>query len=402
MTAMACLRIAIGEELRFADDETMAVVVARIADAHLESSWRWPRRFGMIAPYTFLLADPCALRLDPRELQELARSIQRTLFGQKGEGEVCLLMIEGDQSEVMRFAGAHLELLRALIDGVDDGEFKGRICRITPEGVESLTPPGGPIDGELLPPRARPPMPPQPSRTGWWGIYYLPKERFVGGSVLIRTGTEGERTRRSRELEDDLHCIGAARETLASDAKGFIFMPFDFTSIVQATARARLKDELEKLPGDQRARLAAIVLNVPREPSHTALAQMRTLLHPYVAMVDLHVSDPGFRVDLLPVGLATSVTLALDDVADRNRLAAIKSFLAVQNAYRAKRVWQGITDLATRAELDLCRLHNAPFLSGPRISGMLSGPIQDVHRGPEALPYREPDRGNGWTVQLAS
>ena len=105
MTALACLKVTIGEELRFGDNETMAAVVAKVAGAYLETTWLWPRRFGLVAPFSFVLADPRATRLDARELQALARDLQHKLFGDKGEGEIALLMFEGDQADVMRFSG---------------------------------------------------------------------------------------------------------------------------------------------------------------------------------------------------------------------------------------------------------------------------------------------------------
>src|SRR3954469_12460170 len=105
MTAIACLKVFVGDELRFADNDTMAGLVAKGAGAYLETTWLWPRRFGLVAPFSFVLADPRATRLDARELQVLARDLQHKLFGDKGEGEIALLMFEGDQADVMRFAG---------------------------------------------------------------------------------------------------------------------------------------------------------------------------------------------------------------------------------------------------------------------------------------------------------
>ncbi|MGH1557575.1 hypothetical protein ACRAWD_06470 [Caulobacter segnis] len=52
------------------------------------------------------------------------------MFGSKGEGEIALLMFEGDQNDVMRFASANSETLKALLAGEQSGEFAGRIRRI--------------------------------------------------------------------------------------------------------------------------------------------------------------------------------------------------------------------------------------------------------------------------------
>ncbi|CAN5282686.1 hypothetical protein BH10PSE3_BH10PSE3_17140 [soil metagenome] len=148
MTALACLKVTIGEELRFGDNETMAAVVAKVAGAYLETTWLWPRRFGLVAPFSFVLADPRATQLDARELQALARALQHRLFGDAGQGEIALLMFEGDQADVMRFAGIPAQQVAALLAGEDDGTFLGRVCKITPTEVSSIVPKGGPVVGE--------------------------------------------------------------------------------------------------------------------------------------------------------------------------------------------------------------------------------------------------------------
>ncbi|MGH1557576.1 hypothetical protein ACRAWD_06475 [Caulobacter segnis] len=86
MTAIACLKIFVGEDLRFGDSETMATLVAKIAGAYLESAWTWPRRYGLVATYAFVLADPRATRLDANELQRMARDLQIRDVRQQGRG----------------------------------------------------------------------------------------------------------------------------------------------------------------------------------------------------------------------------------------------------------------------------------------------------------------------------
>lgn len=383
MTAIACLRIAVGEDLKFADDEAMAAIVAKIAGAYLESTWTWPRRFGLVAPFAFVLADPRAQRLDAGELQVLARDLQKKLFGDTGAGDVCLLMIEGSQAEVMRFASTHINDLAALLSGRDDGAFTGRICRITPTSVESLAPPGGPTDGHpptrLLQGAAR-----QAARdTGWWGVYYLPAETFIGGGVVARDGVAS-----SSRLDHDLLCIRAAREAIQAGREGIVFLPLDFSSIIRPSSRAALQAELSTLPPEARGRLAATVLDVPRGPTHPALMHVLSLVRDHVAFLDLRISDPLFRIETLPVGVATSVTLSLAGADDRARLSALKSFFGEQPRYEAKRIWQGVSDLSSPTELNLCRAHNAQFLSGPMISNLLPGPLKDVVWPSDALPYR--------------
>jgi hypothetical protein len=57
------VKIFVGQDLRFADSETMAALVAKVADAYLETQWKRPRRYGLAAPFSSVFADPRATRL---------------------------------------------------------------------------------------------------------------------------------------------------------------------------------------------------------------------------------------------------------------------------------------------------------------------------------------------------
>ncbi|ADG12400.1 hypothetical protein [Caulobacter segnis] len=403
MTAIACLKIFVGEDLRFGDADAMAALVAKVAGAYLESSWTWPRRYGLVAPYAFVLADPRATRLDARELQKMARDLQVKMFGDKGAGEVALLMFEGDQTDVMRFASAHDEALKALLSGEAGSDFAGRICKITPDVVTSVQPPGGPLDG--APPAAElaaiEPEPPldgigalldAPRRnTGWWGIYYLAKERFVGSGVDWRLAWD-EQAFGALEHADmvahDLACLEAAQAQLRNRDPGYIFLPFSFSSLVKPSVREIYQGAVSRFPRALSSRLAASVYDVPREPSYGAIAQIRGFLNPNFSLLDLHVRDPGFRIDSLSVGVVHSVTLVLEGDDERVRLAAITRFLKDAPVYRAKRVWQGVAMVNSLKELDLCRRLKAPFLSGPMVAPLTSKPTGEVAIAPERLPYR--------------
>lgn len=403
MTAIACLKIFVGEELRFADSETMASLVAKLAGAYLETIWVWPRRHGLVAPFSFVLADPRATRLDARELQKLAADLQIKLFGDKGPGDITLLMFEGDQSDVMRFAGTQAEALRALISGEDEGNFIGRVCKITPDGVTSLLPPGGPVTGappaeELAAIEPEPPMGgvaglldiPTPT-TGWWGIYYLLKERFVGSGVDLRAAWAGESFGVVEDADvttRDLTCLASARQALSGGPKGYMFLPFSFSSMVKPSMREIYRPQLDLLPGAGRPRLAANVYDVPREPSYGAISQIRAFLQPYFSLIDLHVKDPGFRIESLPAGAVNSVTLVLEGQDERARLAMISRFLKDPEAYRGKKVWQGVAGVASLRELDLCRRLRAPFLSGPMVAPLAEVPAGEIVCPAFNLPYR--------------
>ena len=403
MTAIACLKVFVGEELRFADSDAMAALVAKVAGAYLETIWLWPRRYGLVAPFSFVLADPRATALDARELQKLAADLQFKLFGEKGSGDIALLMFEGDQTDVMRFASTHGDALKALLAGEDDGLFAGRICKITPQGVSSIAPPGGPVEGappaeELAAIEPDPPgggidellAAPQ-SKTGWWAIYYLQKERFVGSGVDFRAAWDGdfaERTASGDDTARDLACLAAAQAAMQTIPTGYMFLPFSFSAMVKPSLRETYRSHIEKLPKAMRPRLAASVNDVPREPSYGAVTQIRTFLQPYFSLIDLHVKDPGFRIESLPVGAVNSVTLVVEGQDERARLAAISRFLKDQAAYRAKRVWQGVAGVQSLKELDLCRRLQAPFLSGPMVAPIADKPAGEILCPSLNLPYR--------------
>jgi hypothetical protein len=390
MTAIACLKVFVGDELRFADNDTMAGLVGKVAGAYLETTWLWPRRYGLVAPFSFVLADPRATQLDARELQALSRDLQHKLFGDKGEGDIVLLMFEGDQTDVMRFAGLHAAELKALLNGEDDGSISGRVCRITPEGVTSVVPQGGPVCGaptmeELaaLAPPAGDPGP--PARVGWRGVYHGPRQVFIGSVAVWRPartasvfGLSPARQEADRP-EDDIPALGAAAQALAAVPVGVMFFPISFSTIVKPAGRAELLPHLEALPAGSRARLAAAVYDTPRAPSFSALSQVKRALDPFFARLDLRVADPAFRIEDLPPDLASSVTLVLPQADEPTRLAAINRFLRDAPVYRRKQVWQGITDVRTRRELNHCIEQQAPFVTGEAVTDLLETPVGATH-----------------------
>ena len=393
MTAIACLKVFVGDELRFADNDTMAALVGKVAGAYLETTWLWPRRYGLVAPFSFVLADPRATKLDARELQALARDLQFKLFGEKGEGDIALLMFEGDQTDVMRFAGLHGAELKALLNGEDDGSIVGRVCRITPTEVSSVVPQGGPVCGaptmeelavlEPLEPSVGP-----PARVGYRGVYHGSRQVFIGSVAVWRQaqvasafGLTPPRFEANRP-EDDILALAAAAEALAAVPVGVMFFPISFSTMVKPGARAALLPHLEALPRGSRHRLAAAVYDTPRAPSFSALSQVRQALEPFFSRLDLRVTDPAFQIEELPADLASSVTLVLPQADEPTRLAAVTRFLRDAPIYRRKQVWQGITDVRTRRELNHCTELHAPFVTGPAVTDLLEKPV-----GATQLPW---------------
>lgn len=381
MSALACLKIFVGEDLRFTDADSMAGLVAKVAGAYLETTWRWPRRYGLVAPFSFVLTDPRAERLDARELQDLARALQHKMFGDRGDGEVALLTFEGDQTDVMRFAGLHIDQLKALLDGDDDGAFAGRVCRITPNEVTSITPPGGPVEG--LPPMEalrEAPVTVPPARAAYRGVFHTQREIFVGNMAVWREagavsvfGLEPPAVD-AVEAGHDISTLESATAAMLEGDAGVMFLPISFSTLIKPSARDVLSPHLERLPRALRARLAAGIYDTPRAPSFSALSQLKRYLDPYFARIDLRVTDPAFQVEDLPPDLASSVTLIPPAGPEGARLAAMTRFMRDAAGYRRKRVWQGITDVRTRRELNACLELAVPFLTGPAVTDLLEKP----------------------------
>lgn len=381
MTALACLKVTIGEDLRFGDNETMAAVVAKVAGAYLETTWLWPRRFGLVAPFSFVLADPRATQLDARELQALARDLQHKLFGDKGAGEIALLMFEGDQADVMRFAGIATAQVAALLAGEDDGSFLGRVCKITPTKVSSVVPKGGPVAGTpTMEELAQEPTIRSPARVGYRGVFHTGREIFVGNVAVWREeapassfGFEPQRPD-GDVAEHDIPTLAGGLAAVEELAVGVLFFPLSFSTLVKPSARAALTPHLDKLPKRRRGQLAAAIYDTPRAPSFSALSQINRYLEPYFSRIDLRVSDPAFQIDDLPPSVAASVTLVLPQATEAVRLTAITRFMREAPAYRRKGVWQGIGDIRTRRELNACVAQGAPFLTGSAITDLLEAP----------------------------
>jgi hypothetical protein len=399
MTAIACLKVFVGDEMRFADNETMAALVGKVAGAYLETTWTWPRRFGLVAPFSFVLADPRATQLDARELQALSRDLQHKLFGDKGAGDIVLLMFEGDQTDVMRFAGIQGAQLKALLDGQDDGSIVGRVCRITPTEVSSVVPQGGPVCG-TPPMEALAALDPvaeagPPARVGYRGVYHGPRQVFIGSVAVWR---QAEVTSifgltppvlEAIRPEEDIPTLSGAAEALAAIPVGVLFFPLSFSTIIKPSARAELLPYLEALPPGARGRLAAGIYDTPRAPSFSALSQVKRFLDPFFGRLDLRVADPAFQIEELPSGIASSVTLVLPQADEATRLKAVNRFMREAPAYRRKQVWQGVGDVRTRRELNHCLDQGAPFMTGPAVTDLLEKPVGATQLSSLLLPLHD-------------
>lgn len=402
MTALACLRIVIDADRVAAGGDHLAAMVGKVAGAFLETRWRWPRRHGEIAPYAFLLADPRATRLEPAELVELSEELQLKLFGAEGEGMVSLAALEGDQDAVTRFAAVEpVELRRILSEGgVVDG-LAGRISQITPEGVRVVSPPN---DATPLQPVAAGPVrraPPELDgdiEASYRAIWFSLKSRFTGNIVYARR--KGERTFYSTvdgsgeapdpgaAAEFDLACLAAAPSVLSS-SQGQLFIPVSFSSAIHRGERERYLDAMERLPAAGRSRLTAAVYDVPRAPTFAALNQLKALIDPYFALIDLQTADPNFQIEALALEAVSSVTLALPDVDEGARWAAASRFMANRDAYQRRRIWPAITNVRSRRELEACVKLRVPFLTGRAICDPLTAPAPPHQCAVQHLPLHD-------------
>lgn len=415
MTAMACMRIVIDPARGAAGGEDLAAMVSKVALAFLETRWTWPRRYGEIAPYAFLLADPRETHLDPAELVALSEQLEFKLFGSSGRGAVSLATLEGDSDAVTRFAAVDPKELREVLakGGQIDG-LVGRISEISCAGVRVVSPPGeaGPVRpvtpaaaAAAGPPRIDP-VPDPEIEASFRGVWCAPKRSFVGSGVAARR--IGSRTAYSvmeglslqpgaaAAPEFDTACLRAAPSVLVG-SKGLLFVPISFSSAVHRQTRDSYGPALEGLPHGGRPRLAAAVYDVPRGPSFPAIEQLRAFLKPYFSFIDLQTSDPDFQIGALSVEAVTSVTLCLPDADGATRAAAARRFVDHRETYKKLHIWQAVTNLRSTGELAACLKMRVPFLSGRAVSDNLWAPADPVPFAPEKMPLRDhaarPDRG---------
>ena len=402
--AMACLRVSIfGAPAGMGDGDQLQAVVAKVISAFLETRWEWPRKFEQMTPYAFVLTDPHAQVMDKRGLRALAAELQVKLFGAEGEGEVSLLMFEGADVEVKRFAHLPAAEVQRLLDGAPlDPPFAGALDRFT-AGARPAPGPSFDLDDldmvdEAPAPPPRPAMPPRnpPLEALYGGFYLTVSESFIGCIALCR------RERRDRFLSPDLSCaeplpgmeaeafdegcVDSARLALAQDAPGLLFVPLSFSSLVRPAGRRAYARFLSTLPAEDRARLGAAIYDTPRAPSYYALSAIRRFLEPFFGEINLHVSDPAFEIDRLARDTVSSVTLALPDRDPAERMAAIRRFMQALPSYRRKRIWAGVSGLSTRAEIDACLALRTPVIAGPAVTELGHRPVGPRSLAAEALP----------------
>lgn len=363
---------------------TLGPLVHKFSVAYLEMRWSWPRKFVPLSDISFLLVNPRADALDLEELRRLSDDLQTHLFGVGDEGEVALLVFEGSHEAVTAFAGMDAPAVAAAVADPSLLPPGGRLTRIAPVRLVALTP-DTPIvvaeqpEPEPLAPRRQliestPAAP--PAWEGLQGVYFTPREVFYGDVVMFIPENsrihlcvvDGAEHMPKDPAAFDAACVGIAVKLLAERPKGsLLFLPISFTSLVRPSLRQAYEAMLSELPLDRRAELAATIYDVPRDPNFSGLREARAMIEPYFSATDLRVTDPGFEVEKLPPGAATSVTLVLPEGDTHQRLSALRRFGERLEHYKQRRIWCGVTNVRRRAELEAATRLRIPFMTGPAV-----------------------------------
>jgi hypothetical protein len=404
--AMACLRVSILSPPGGQDEHELQTLVAKVINAFLQSRWEWPRQFEQMTPYAFVLTDPRADRMDKRGLKALASELQLKLFGSDGEGEVSLLLFEGPDMEVHRFARLSVDDVERMLAGEAlNPPFEGTLDHILADLARDDGPVWtGPSDGggEVEAPPARSaPVPRRPGRYEpvYAGLYLTSTQSVIGSLALAR------RPRRDRWLQPDLSateplpgvpaeafdegCVDSALEALRRRATGLLFVPLSFSSLVRPSGRRAYARFLCHLPAEERVRLGAAIYDTPRAPSYFALSNIRRFLDPFFGELNLQVRDPAFEVERLGPEMVSSVTLALPPEREpAERLAAIRRFMQKRDVYKKKRIWPGVAPLANKTELDACLALRVPVLGGPAVAPLAGVPAPARSVALEDLPVK--------------
>lgn len=413
MTAVACLRVAVEAEKTGLLPEVLGPLVAKFSSAYLETRWLWPRRFAPLTHYSYLLTDPHADELDVQELARLSEELQIKLFGETEEGEVDLLLFEGPPDAVTAFAALDAQTLARAMDDPSLLPPGGRLSRIVPpdqvvpiarNAYEPDEEPGadpGPnwVEQHLRAARGWVDLdvPLMPPIEGVQGVYFAPREVFIGDVV---SSTPGLAPRHFSLLEGEAHMPKDAdaydADSLATGLRyidqlgpsGVLYFPLCFSNLIRKTKARQYEAMLEILPMEFKPRLAAAVYDAPRDPNFAQLARLRALLSKYVGAIDLRTTDPGFEVEKLVTRAVTSVTLVLPTAHERVRMAVLRRFAERIPLYKNKKIWPGVTNVRTRAELEACIDLRVPFITGPGVCPMQTRTVGGQLHGLGALPLK--------------
>ncbi len=398
MAASACLRILLDvSDEQFAKLNALGPLVTKVTSAFLETRWAWPKRFEIITAFSFMLTDPRALEVDVALLERLADELQVKLFGASSSGDVTLLLHDGDAADTARFVQIDNGTMRRLTQApMGPTPFGGRLMQISAAAGAPMSAQWRPLqrDGGQAP--VRPAADAEPSDTDFHGIYFVLHQLFIGDALSANTPSAlarfsivdgAEQMPGDHAMEFDLASLTAGAQLLAKKSfVGSLFLPICYSSLMRESARDAYADKLKPLQLANKKQLAAVIYGVPRVPNFQVFAKLKDLLETCFSYVDLQVTDPGFEIDNVPAGSATSVTLRLPEADERARLAALKRFMERRETYRRLRIWPAVTNVRTQAEIQACVREKACFLSGRAICGAMAAPVGNLTMDPARLP----------------
>jgi hypothetical protein len=414
VTAVACLRVAVEAEKTGLAPEVLGPLVAKFSSAYLESRWLWPRRFAPLTHYSYLLTDPHADELDVQELARLSEALQIKLFGEAEleGGSVDLLLFEGPPDAVTAFAALDTATLTRAADDPSVLPPGGRLSRIVPpdqvvavarnhyepdEEDEEKDPGPDWVEMHLRAGQnwVEIDAPAMPALEGVQGVYFAPREVFIGDVVSSTPGTsrvhfsllEGPAHMPEDAGQFDADSLAAGLRYIDQlGPSGVLYFPLSFSNLVRKTKARNYEEMLEALPVEFKPRLAAAVYDSPRDPNFAALGRLRSLLSKYFGAIDLRTTDPGFEVEKLAARAVTSVTFVLPNDNQHLRLAALRRFAARAPLFKYKKIWPGVTNLRTREELEAAVALRVPFITGPGVCRLQTLPVGGQIHGLGELP----------------
>lgn len=382
MGGMACLRICIEHGARETSVEGVTPAkIDRVSSAYIEAHWPPPRRYGRVAPGAYVLVDPNATSLDGEELRNMATELQLRLFGVEGRDDLCMLTFEGDEEHVLRFSSLSEEDLLAMRAG-DPPPTPGRTRLIRRDAVSELAPWGSTPRTAAAKPKVEAHAEIQ---LGWRGVYTLANQRFESSEIqVVRKPGVAEPQDDAEFAEQDLIAFDRAIAALEGSPSLKVRVTVRIWSVARSGMREAYQARFSALPDALRARMAAVVYDVPRDLPFSAVAPLRDLVLPNFARVDLRVIDPGFHCQALPEGLAHGVVLQLEGEDEKTRLMKIHRFLSERANYVGRRLRQGLSGVRTARELELARRMGAQTVKGPIVSGLFAAPVAE-----QELPFAE-------------
>lgn len=254
MAASACIRVLLQPARLERPGSDVLTAAGRFLAAQLDSAWAYPKRVIQTSPNTFLLTEPFAGAIGPDFLEPIAAALQRHLFG-VGEGDSCLILIDGEKDELTRLAQLSAPELRLLLDGqLGDlhGLLRSTIYRIDSRKTERLrklaTAPGA----ESAPPSMLP---------VFRGVFVAPKQEFIG-CVASRWRPEDPRylsifdgETHFPQAQDaarfDEETARAVLDTLPNGAAppGILYLPVNYTNLTKPAPREAFAQMLDSLGG---------------------------------------------------------------------------------------------------------------------------------------------------------